>query len=108
MQHAKIVKEFQTLDVNLVTNSLKTSHVDYIVLLRKLSQFMEQNKTSNNMVTLSNNKIIYMQKEIEEAQEVVLSFEIDNGMGLKNPLSTTEMPNCYVCMKPNFLYKEQG
>jgi hypothetical protein len=31
------VKEIQTLDVNLVSNSLKTSHVDYIILLRKLS-----------------------------------------------------------------------
>lgn len=39
-QHAKMVKEYQTLDVNLVTNSLKSSHIDYIVLLRKLSQFM--------------------------------------------------------------------
>jgi len=37
------VKEIQTLDVNLITNSLKSSHIDYIILLRKLSQFMEQN-----------------------------------------------------------------
>mmetsp|Transcript_34710 Transcript_34710/g.53252 ORF Transcript_34710/g.53252 Transcript_34710/m.53252 type:complete len:135 (+) Transcript_34710:6556-6960(+) len=34
------VKEAQSLDVNLVTNSLKASHLDYIVMLRKLSQFM--------------------------------------------------------------------
>jgi len=31
------VKESQSLDVNLITNSLKTSHLDYISLLRKLS-----------------------------------------------------------------------
>jgi hypothetical protein len=31
------VKEMQSLDVNLITNSLKTSHIDYIILLRKLS-----------------------------------------------------------------------
>jgi len=31
------VKEIQSLDVNLITNSLKTSHIDYIILLRKLS-----------------------------------------------------------------------
>lgn len=37
------VKEIQSLDVNLITNSLKSSHIDYIILLRKLSQFMEQN-----------------------------------------------------------------
>mgnify|MGYP000011403276 CR=1 len=37
MSSTKIVKEVQTLDVNLVSNSLKTSHVDFIVLLRKLS-----------------------------------------------------------------------
>lgn len=35
------VKEQQTLDVNMITNSLKTSHVDYIVMLRKLAQFIE-------------------------------------------------------------------
>ena len=35
------VKEMQSLDVNLITNSLKSSHIDYIVLLRKLSTFME-------------------------------------------------------------------
>lgn len=43
-----IVKEIQTLDVNLITNSLKSSHVDYIVLLRKLAQFMDQNPLANN------------------------------------------------------------
>lgn len=31
------VKEHQTLDVNLITNSLKTSHIDYVVMLRKLA-----------------------------------------------------------------------
>lgn len=35
------VKEQQTLDVNMITNSLKTSHIDYIVMLRKLAQFIE-------------------------------------------------------------------
>ena len=42
------VKEIQSLDVNLITNSLKSSHIDYIILLRKLSQFMEQNQAGNN------------------------------------------------------------
>jgi len=42
------VKEIQSLDVNLITNSLKSSHIDYIILLRKLSQFMECNYTGNN------------------------------------------------------------
>jgi len=77
-----VVKEIQTLDVNLVTNSLKTSHIDYIILLRKLSQFMEQNKGTTNMTTLTNNRILEQTKQIEEAEEVVLSFEIDNGMRL--------------------------
>ena len=49
---AKMVKEIQTLDVNLVTNSLKGSHIDYIIMLRKLSQFMEQNKQTNNISSL--------------------------------------------------------
>lgn len=35
------VKEQHSLDVNIITNSLKTSHLDYIVLLRKLAQFVE-------------------------------------------------------------------
>lgn len=37
LSSTKIVKDVQSLDVNMITNSLKTSHVDYIVLLRKLS-----------------------------------------------------------------------
>jgi len=41
LSNTKIVKEVQSLDVNMITNSLKTSHVDYIILLRKLSQFMD-------------------------------------------------------------------
>jgi hypothetical protein len=39
--HTANVKEMQSLDVNLITNSLKSSHIDYIVLLRKLSTFMQ-------------------------------------------------------------------
>ena len=51
--NAKIVKEVQSLDVNMITNSLKTSHVDYIILIRKLSQFMDQNKATTNVATLT-------------------------------------------------------
>jgi len=50
------------MDVNLITNSLKASHLDYIILLRKLSQFMEQNKDGNNMMSLANNKILDLQR----------------------------------------------
>jgi hypothetical protein len=103
-----MVKDYQTLDVNIITNSLKSSHLDYIVLLRKLSQFMEQNKDTNNIMSLANNKILDMQRQIEEAKEVVLSFEVDNGMKLTNPISSHVTPNCYVYMKPNFLNKEHG
>ena len=56
--HAKMIKEVQSLDVNLITNSLKTSHIDYIILLRKLSQFMEQNKATNNVLSLTNERIL--------------------------------------------------
>lgn len=42
------VKEMQSLDVNLITNSLKSSHIDYIILLRKLSSFMEQNTNAKS------------------------------------------------------------
>ena len=34
-------KEQHTLDVNLTTNSLRTSHIDFVVLLRKLAQYVE-------------------------------------------------------------------
>lgn len=105
---AKLVQEVQTLDVNLVTNSLKSSHIDYIVLLRKLSQFMEQNKQGNNIMSLTNNRIIEMQREVQAAEEVTLSFEIDTGMRLQNPLSSSEAPNCYVYMKPNLATSDQG
>ena len=54
----KIVKEIQSLDVNLITNSLKTNHIDYIILLRKLSQFMEQNKPATNIMSLTQNRIL--------------------------------------------------
>ena len=69
---------------------------------------MEQNKDNNNMMSLANNKILDMRREIEEAQEVVLSFEVDNGMKLSNPIVGNETPNCYVYMKPNFQNKEHG
>lgn len=59
-------------------------------------------------MSLANNKITDMQKQIEEAQEVVLSFEVDNGMKLVNPINSCETPNCYVYMKPNFQNKEPG
>jgi len=63
---------------------------------------MEQNKGTTNIVSLTNNRIIDKQREIEAAQEVVLSFEVDNGMRLKNPINNNETPNCYVYMKPTF------
>ena len=37
LSNTKVLKDIQSLDVNLITNSLKTSHIDYIILLRKLS-----------------------------------------------------------------------
>jgi len=57
------VKDVQSLDVNMVTNSLKTSHVDYIVLLRKLSQFMDQNSSHNNVSSLAQTRIMDSIKE---------------------------------------------
>lgn len=102
----KLVQEVQSLDVNLITNSLKTSHLDFIVFIRKLSEFMQQNARSNNVMTLTNQRIVEQQREIQEAQEVTLSFEIDNAMYLKNPLASHETPNAFVYMKPNFACKE--
>lgn len=63
---------------------------------------MDQNPDKNNVNVLSRNKAVEMQRQIEAAEEVILSFEVDNGMRIKNPLSQTEMPTCYVYMKPNF------
>ena len=102
LSNTKIVKDVQSLDVNMVTNSLKTSHVDYIVLLRKLSQFMDQNSGHNNVASLTQTRIMDSIKEHEEAQDVTISFSIDNGMRIKNPISAYETPNTYVFMKPGF------
>lgn len=63
LSNTKIVKDVQSLDVNMVTNSLKTSHVDYIVLLRKLSQFMDQNSSHNNVSSLAQTRIMDSIKE---------------------------------------------
>jgi hypothetical protein len=104
--NTKIVKDVQSLDVNMVTNSLKTSHVDYIVLLRKLSQFMDQNSGHNNVASLTQTRIMDSIKEHEEAQDVSISFSIDNGMRIKNPISAYETPNTYVFMKPSFSCRE--
>jgi 5S rRNA maturation endonuclease (ribonuclease M5) len=106
--NTKMVKDVQSLDVNMITNSLKTSHVDYIVLLRKLSQFMDQNRGNTNVTSLTHTRIIDQIKEHESAQEVSIYFEIDNGMRIKNPISDYETPNTFVCMKPTFHHKEQG
>ena len=93
------------MDVNLITNSLKSSHIDYIVLLRKLSTFMEQN---NNAKSFTHQRIIESVKEHEAAKSVTLFFEIDNGMRIKNPLNPNEKPNTFVSMKPTFKCKEEG
>jgi hypothetical protein len=106
LSNTKIVKEVQSLDVNMVTNSLKTSHVDYIVLVRKLSQFMDQNRSQNNLSSLTQTRIMDSIQEHQEAQEVSISFSIDNGMRIKNPISAYETPNTYVYMKPGFECKE--
>jgi len=100
------VKDQQTLDVNMITNSLKTSHVDYIILLRKLAQFVEQNKGMNNSDTLVHTRIMESIQKHESAQDIAFFFEIDNGMRIKNPLTNNETPNSFVTMKPCFEYKE--
>lgn len=66
LSNTKIVKDVQSLDVNMVTNSLKTSHVDYIVLLRKLSQFMDQNSSHNNVSSLAQTRIMILLKSIRK------------------------------------------
>jgi len=102
------VKEMQSLDVSLITNSLKTSHIDYIVLVRKLSQFMDQNQGYNDSKSYVHRRIVDNIEARESAKEVVLHFEVDGGMGIKNPLSAHEKPNSYVCMKPTFRHKQPG
>jgi hypothetical protein len=102
------VKEMQSLDVNLITNSLKTSHIDYIVLVRKLSQFMDQNQGYNDSKSYVHRRIVDNIEARESAKEVILYFEVDGGMGIKNPLSAHEKPNSYVCMKPTFRHKQPG
>ena len=47
-------------------------------------------------------------KEHKEAKEVTMCFEIDNGMRIKNPISSYEPPNTFVYMKPTFEYKEEN
>lgn len=101
------VRDQQTLDVNLITNSLKTSHIDYIMLLRKLSQYIEQNKGVTNSASFIHNRILDSMKQHEEAEQVQIFFEVDNGMRIKNPLSPNEPPNAFVTMKPCFQYKEE-
>jgi len=69
---------------------------------------MDQTSAHNDIVSLAHNKILDSIKEHEEAREVKLFFEVDNGMRIKNPLSNTQPPNSFVYMKPSFDCKEQG
>ena len=92
----------------MVSNSLKTTHVDYIVLVRKLSHFMDQNSKSTDIGALRQSRIIEQVKEFGGPEEVTIQFEVDNGMRIKNPLSCNETPNAFVYMKPNFQVKEEG
>ena len=104
LSNTKVVKDVQSLDVNLVTNSLKTSHVDYIVLLRKLSMFIEKLTTPSNTGAET-----VMRKSAEApCEEIIMHFEIDNGMRIKNPLNPNETPSTYVYMKPDFICNEVG
>ena len=90
----------------MITNSMKTSHIDYVVMLRKLAQFIEQNKATTNASSMVHNRIMDSIKEHESAQDVTIFFEVDNGMRIKNPLSANEPPTAFVSMKPCFQYKE--
>ena len=94
------------MDVNLITNSLKTSHIDYIVLLRKLLQFVEQNKDINDSSKLVQGRIVEQMKGYDYGKEVELIFEVDNGMRIRNPMSGNELASSFVTMKPCFQYKQ--
>jgi hypothetical protein len=69
---------------------------------------MEQNQGYNDAKSLVHNRVMDRVKEHESSQEVLIYFEVDNAMRLKNPINSLETPNSYVYMKPTFQYKESG
>jgi hypothetical protein len=103
--------------VNLTTNSLRTSHIDFIVLLRKLAQFVEMKSNARLRTSahaLVQEKImdrIYdagAQLDDRTFPKVRLSFEVDNAMRVRSPLSSNEYPNSFVIMRPGFDYVESA
>lgn len=69
---------------------------------------MDQNPGNNDSKSYVHKRIVDNMSAHEVAKEVVLYFEVDNGMRLKNPLESTARPNTFVCMKPSFKHKEEG
>lgn len=69
---------------------------------------MELNQGNNDASSLVHERILDNKRDHEAAQNVVLYFEVDNGMRLKNPLSQHEPPSTFVSMKPTFQCKERG
>ena len=104
------VKEQHTLDVNLTTNCLRTSHIDFIVLLRKLAQYVEAKSRTRDADKLVNEVVMDRMRDLDskDFKKVELHFEVDNAMRIRSPLSNNEYPNTYVVMRPNFDYAESA
>ena len=69
---------------------------------------MDRNQAYNHSKSYVHKRIVDNIEARESANEVILYFEVDGGMGIKNPLSPLEKPNSYVCMKPTFRHKQPG
>ena len=79
--------------MNIITNSFK-SHIDYVILLRKIAHYFEtkiNDQVNDSLSDINNSRL--------GENEVVLKIDIESAIRLKNPFNELEPPNAFVLLK---------
>ncbi|CDW78943.1 c2 domain-containing protein 3 [Stylonychia lemnae] len=90
-------QQLQSLDVNVFSHSFK-NHIDYVVLLRKISFYFD-NKINDRT---TNNDSQMIESHRMGSEDVTLKINIESAMRLKNPLSDLDAPNSQVLLRLPF------
>ena len=84
-------QQLQTLDVNLFSHSLR-SHIDYVVLVRRLAHYFEIRGTAQVTTERVNT-------QMSSEEDVTLRIDIESAMRLKNVWNELEAPSTFVSLR---------
>jgi hypothetical protein len=88
----------QIIDVNVISHSFK-SHIDYVVLLRKLCLYYEKRLERDNKTE----SVLPTQRSIDDhSNNVELKILIESAMRIRNPTNDIEPPNAFVKLRSPF------